>query len=175
MFLATNGGPHPADKLAAQVAQQIGGLIVIADNSASEDAKRARREKPRLLLDIADAIEEHHNDIMLFERGMLDKVGTERLSDEIEPDASTLAGAIEAVVVCAKDTLFEAAFRTDQFRAAVGSIIGSWFATAIDIERDWVAKGHTVDADGLAAVNPDHLHDCPHVLAWHARRAGKAA
>lgn len=175
MFLATNGGPHPADKLAAQAAEQIGGLIAIADDSASDDAKRARREKPRLILDIADAIESHHNDIMLFEREILEKVGTERLSDEIVPDAPILEDAVDSVLACAEGTVFASAFGTDQVRAAVGTIINSWFATAIDIERDWFAKGHTIDQVGIATVNPDHPHRCPHVLAWHARRHGKAA
>lgn len=175
MFLATNGGPHPADKLAKQVADQIGALIEIADNSASEAAKQARREKPRLILDIADAVEAHHADIMTAERALLAEVGTERLSDAIEPDATFLRDAVAAAVAAAKGTVFEAPFKTEQMRAAIRFIIGSWFATAIDIERDWYAKGHTVTPDGVAQLNPDHLHDCPHVLGWHARRTGKAA
>ena len=178
MFIATDGGPHSADKLAGWAAKQIGDLIQIDDNSTSAQAVAARKQKPRLILDIADAIEEHHAEVQAAERELLATKGTARLSNSLDPrmdHLDALNNATAAVVACAKGTIFEPGFKGDQIKTAIKGIIGSWFATAIDIERDWVAKGHTVGEDGRAEPNPDHKHRDAHVLAWHARRSGKAA
>ena len=174
-YLATSGGPHPADKLAAQVAQQIGGLIAIDENSGSDDAAAARKQKPRLILDIADAVEKHYADIMAAERAELAK-GPARLSAPLNSyTPQALSAAVAAVAAAAKGTVFEPHFATQPVLSAVSSIIEAWFATAVDIERDWVAKGHRVGRDGKAAPNPNHNPSNQHVAAWHARRAGKAA
>jgi hypothetical protein len=170
MFIATSGGAHPPEKLAKAASEQIGALIEIDETSQSEDARLARRQKPRLILDIANAIEDHHAQIMTAERELLAEKGTPHLSNPIQPDAFTLDDAVTAVQACAKGTMFEDAVQTAQAADAIRQIIGSWFATAIDIERDWVAKGHTIGPDHRAQVNPDHNHRDPHVRAWLAAR-----
>jgi hypothetical protein len=171
----TDGGAHPPEKLAYWAAQKIGDLIAIDATSQSDDARRARRELPRLLLDIQDEIEAHHHDVQIEERKLLREVGTARLSQPLDPSkhaphAETLEDAVATVVNCAKGTVFEPHFQTEQVREAVRGVIGSWFSTAIDIERDWVAKGHTIGPDHRASENPDHDHRDPHVRAWLARR-----
>lgn len=169
-FIATDGGPHPADKIAAQAARQIGDLIVIDEHSTSESAMAARKQKPRLILDIADAIEQHHADIMADERAALAK-STARLSAAMTPDTAMLDAAVAAVVAAGKSTVFAAGLATPEAKAAIRGVIGNWFVTAIDIERDWVARGHTVGPDGKAQVNPRHKASDPHVAAWNTRRA----
>lgn len=178
--IATDGGVHPPDKLATACAEQIASLIQIDETSRSDEATLGRRQKKRLVLDIADAIEEHHDAVMKYERECLAEHGTARLSHSLDPSThepvkNQIDLAAEAVVACAQDTLFEPHFNIDHVRKTVAQIIGTWFATAMDIERDWVAKGHTIADDGKAEVNHDHDHKCPHVKAWHARRLGKAA
>lgn len=179
-FIATDGGVHPPDKLATACAEQITSLVQIDETSRSDEATLGRRQKKRLVLDIADAIEEHHEAVMKYERECLAEHGTARLSQSGDPSThepvkNQIELAAEAVVACAKDTLFEPHFNVDHVRKVVAQIIGSWFATAMDIERDWVAKGHTIAADGKASPNPEHDPKCPHVRLWHTRRAGKAA
>lgn len=176
---ATDGGAHPPEKYAYWAAQAIGGLIKIDPSSQSEEAKRARWEHPRFVLAVQDAVETHHAGVVMYERAKLAE-DTAHLSSSLDPrqhesHADALDEAVDAVTACAEGTLFEPHFKTDTTRDAVKAIIGSWFATAMDVERDWVAKGHMIGNDHRAAPNPDHDHRDPHAVAWLARRAGKAA
>jgi hypothetical protein len=177
-FIATDGGAHPPDKLAKIAAEQIGALIELNEGSGTPEAIAARRQKPRLILDVADAIEQHYGEIIGHERAALGQQGTGRLAASGDPRAhaehlAALNAALAAVLGATKGTVFEAHFQIEAVQAVVLGILGTWAATAIDIERDWVARGHTIGADHRASVNPDHNHNDPNVVAWKARRAGE--
>ncbi len=58
--MITNGGDHPADKWAKITAEMIGDLIQVDENSTSSAAISARKALPHFVLDLADALEDHH-------------------------------------------------------------------------------------------------------------------
>lgn len=175
-ILVTNGGPHPADKWAAASAAAICNLIVIDDNSASEAAVAARLAKPKLESAIVDALMGHHHEVQKHERAQLDKHGHERLSHSLDPRdhvPKTLNAAMKAVGACFDASPFKAHFAQAHVQEAIAGMLGSHFASAMQIERSWHADGHVV-IDGRPVKNHRHDPDNHHVKAFRARH-GHAA
>lgn len=139
--MTTNGGAHPADKWSAETAGEIMSYVKVDDSIDTPEASVVRRAKPRLELDIADAIEEFHKANILAERAALALHDTERLSHPFELDDEHVSGAIDAVVAVAKKygAPFADAFDSENGRHIVGLAVRGHFTTAHDIERGWHA------------------------------------
>lgn len=140
-IMITNGGPHPADKWAAQSAAQIAALIQVDEASDSDEARAARRAKPRFELDLADALEDHHDSVQSGERNALDEHGHSRHEHSLDPaehHEATLEDAMADVAkVAARYPQFADHFARPEVEAVVKSIIASHFATAMHVERSW--------------------------------------
>lgn len=135
--LITNGGPHPSDKWAAVTADHICRLIEIDESSVTPEAIAARKAKPRFELALADALDGHHATVQDHEKGALVEHGVDRYGHPLDPQAQHMDEALAAVLAVAKGTPFEDGVASDEFQAAVLAILGSHFATSIDIERKW--------------------------------------
>lgn len=139
-ILITNGGPHPADKWAAESAAHIADLIQINEASESPEAVAARKAKPRFELDLADALEGHHKTIQTQERAALDEHGAQRYGHSVDPAEhvpETVDEAIACVAEVAAGTPFAEHFTKPDTVAVVRSILMQHFATAMQIERSW--------------------------------------
>jgi hypothetical protein len=140
-FLVTDGGPHPSDKWAGITAKAIADLIQVDPNSDSPQAKAARLAKPRFELDLADQLEAHHFMVQQAERAALG-TGPDRLRtpcDPLEHHGNEIAEAVVRIVEIAATTPFAEHFKTEHVQNVVCGIIGSHFASAMDVERSWFA------------------------------------
>lgn len=139
--MTTNGGPHPADKWASETAGEIISYVKVDDNADTPEAALVRRAKPRLELDIAEALEDSHRVNILAERAALAIHDTERLSQPFEVDEDHLDSGTEAVVSVAKKygAPFADAFDSDNGRSIVRQALKVHFTTAHDVERGWHA------------------------------------
>jgi hypothetical protein len=134
-IMITNGGPHPMDKWAAETASNIAGLIQIDDASDSDAARVARRAKPRFELDLADVLELHHTRIQQAERAALKDVGSLRYDMPFAIGDDLMSAAVDDVAKAAVGTPFEEHFKEPQVQSVVRGIIGTHFASIMDIER----------------------------------------
>lgn len=164
--LITDGGPHPADKWAVATARQITGLIVI-EASAPAGASIAKQELEVAVMKILHAA---HNAVQSEERAHIAELGDERLSHPLDPGAA-VDGATKAILAAAKGTMFGAHFEKPDVAAVVNAIVGKDFATSMDIERDWHAKGHKINSDGKASPRSGFDPNNEHVKRWNANRA----
>lgn len=147
--MATDGGVHPPDKWAANTAESIGDLIEVKENSDSPNAVAARKAKPRLILNIADVMEDFHANLAKRERAKLAAGGDEALLTPLDPNdgiIDTLDEAVAAIVKAASSTPFEAHFALPEVQAVVRGIVERDFVLAMDIERSWYADARAGSA-----------------------------
>lgn len=141
-IITTNGGAHPPDKWSNMTAQSIGDLIQIDDNSASPEAVAARKAKPRLVMDIAEALESHYADAQDEERSALKAKGDARLTEAVDPAAKTVDAMVKAIVAAAKKTPFAAHFAKTETQSVLRSIVTRDLVFAADIERSYHADAN---------------------------------
>jgi hypothetical protein len=139
--MTTNGGPHPVDKWAAESAGEIMSFVKVDDDANTPEAAAVRKAKPRLELDIADALEEYHQANIDAEKEALEEHGDERLSHPFEISKDHLQEAVEAVAAAAAvhGEPFKSAFTSDNGRQIIRKALEVHYATAHDIERSWYA------------------------------------
>lgn len=125
--LITNGGAHPPEKWAAETAEQICPFDPSGDNTIA--AKR-------LQLAITELLVGHHGAVQESENGHLASKGDARLDEAHDPMPAAEA-ALEAVIAAYKGTPFESKTEDPEWRASVGGILASHFATSVDISRQW--------------------------------------
>lgn len=156
-ILVTDGGPHPADKWAAETAAEIMSLVKVEDNSASPEAVAVRKAKPRLELDIADALEKHHQAHIDREKQCLETEGDCRLNHDYDQCPENFKAAVEAVVTAARayGEPFLSAFSSENGQALVANAIRVHFASAAHVERSWHADSKL--QPGVQA-SPDVAH-----------------
>lgn len=139
--MVTDGGPHPADKWSAETAAEIMSYVKVADSADTPEAKLVRRNKPRLELDIADVLEDYHDNNIEAERAAIAEHGDERLLHDCAPVADGVSEAVNEVVAVALGygEPFGSAFDSENGRSIIGQAIKVHMATAMHIERGWHA------------------------------------
>lgn len=139
--MVTDGGPHPADRWAAETAAEIMSYVKVAESVDTPEARKVRRSRPRLELDIADVLEDHHDANIEHERGQIADHGDERLHHDCTPHADHVSEAVQGVINMAKrhGEPFTSAFDSENGRAIVEKAIKVHMATAMHIERGWHA------------------------------------
>ncbi len=160
-ILTTDGGPHPADKWAAETANQIVAMVQIDEASGSPAAVAARKAKPRLQLAIAEVMEDLHDNVMKYERAMLAEDGDDHLLTPLDPKGGqldTVEEAVTEILALTEGTPFAAHFAANA--AAVQSTVAHHFALIMDIERSWHA---------------DRNPDSQKVIAYREARAIRGA
>jgi hypothetical protein len=183
--MTTNGGPHPADKWALTTTGQI--MQAVFSKPAAETAG-ARKFEIALL----DILAPHHEHVQKHERGKIEEHGITRLSHPIDPRehcaavvADIAAAALKAgsVVVPDPDRPGEtitvdlgAHFAKPEVQAALAGLIGSHFASAMDIERSWHADRNAHHDEAKAYHKARNEHGAALVHAHiHKYRPGHAA
>lgn len=127
--LATNHGPHPADKWAFATAQHVFPI----DPSVVGDRLLAAQ---RTQLAIADALVQHHTNVQDAERQHLTEKGDARLAEPL--DATDHANAaFEALKVAVSGSPWAEHFAKPEVQAAALDTIHQHFRTSQDIERSW--------------------------------------
>lgn len=164
-ILVTNGGPHPADKWAAQTAAQI---IQIGADASGEQAIAARKFE----LVILDILEDHHGKVQTHERGKITEHGTARFAHPLD-SAEHVDAPFQAIVAASKGTLFESHFAKPEVQAHIRNVLASHFATSMDIERSWFADdGSAADAHRAKHLpNAKRDPNCPHLAKYRQDRA----
>lgn len=139
--MTTDGGPHPADKWAAETAGEIMSYVKVDDSSDTPEAAAVRRAKPRLELDIAEVLEQYHDENIEAERDALADEGNERLLKPYAVDEEVVRKAALSVVKVAEKygEPFASSFASQPAIAIIASAIRVHFRTAHDVERGWHA------------------------------------
>lgn len=162
-IMITNGGVHPSDKWAETTAEQIVDLIQVDPDSDSPAAKAARLAKPRLKLDLQEALEPHHDTVQQHERGKIKEHGLERLSHPLTPEAKHIEDALAAILAKTKDTVFAAHFALPETQTVLRHMIGGHFITSADIERSWHADRNSGHEHAQAYRKARNEHGAGHV------------
>lgn len=136
--LTTDGGPHPADKWASETAAEILTLVKVDDTSTSEEATAARKAKPRLEIDIAEAVEAHHEDNIARERKKL-ATYEDRLNYHYDLSEAGVSATVDSIVAVAEKygEPFASAFASVNGRALIENTVRVHFASAAHVERSW--------------------------------------
>lgn len=145
--LATDGGPHSAEKWAGATASQI---IQIGADASGKQAAEARR----LELQVLDILEKAHADLQAYERKRLTRDGTERLGFDIVPEKH-MDDPVALILAAAAASPFAEHFAREEVQAYVRSVVGSHFATSIHIERSWKADANP-DCDRAREFRAKH-------------------
>lgn len=141
--MATDGGPHPADKWADVTTDTLLALIQIADNSESPAAVAARQAKRDLRPVLFALLHDHLDGVQRTERSKNSKVkdtdhALERRDGEHDPDdyesTEEVCGAVCAALAA---TPFAAHFAQPEVDAVVHRIIKQHTVNAMNIERRW--------------------------------------
>lgn len=140
-IMITNGGTHPADKQAAMTAQRIMDLIQIDENSNSPEAIAARKAKPRLQLDIADALEALHEYSRNYEANKIAEKGDARLAKPIDVTGMP-EKAWDVVSKIFEASPFAEHFKLPHVQEVVKYIVEGRMESAANDERSWHADAN---------------------------------
>lgn len=181
--LTTNGGPHPADKWARSTAFMISNhLIVVDEKAVSKDAVAVREARDQLNNRLYALLKPHHDTVQRGERAKIKQLGAARLShplrqsDQVRDKAVAEhvdVAAIMKEIVAAADVhpKIKAHFAKTETQDVIRQQVLRDFASAMDIERDWFARGRVVNDDGVAKENLDFDPRDPNVKAHKSARA----
>ena len=134
--LATDGGPHPADKWAEATASHI---VDIASHVAGE--RRAAAVK--LEAAIIDILGGHHTTIQDGERAKIVEHGHDRLGHDLDPEHHlSVDDAVTEIVAAAKGTPWEADFAKPEMAEHLKALLAQHFRTSMHIERSWHSDRH---------------------------------
>jgi hypothetical protein len=132
VHIANNGALPPAT-WARITTNRIAGLIEIGENP------QAMIQKAVFEATILGITLNHHTAVQSSERQKLQDIGFDRLIEPFEPFDEIEAALVE-VVAATVGTLFEAHFANPEVQDVVRVMLGSDFATQMDIERGWYAS-----------------------------------
>jgi hypothetical protein len=131
-ILATNDGPHPAEKWAHITTTEILSLIEI-EHGAKPSAKIDKMELEVKLLRVLSA---GHQRMMNFEREAISHDGDVRLAAALhEPEI--VNDVVSEIVKAAGSTMFSEHFRSNSVTAFLHEVVANHFASSIHIERLW--------------------------------------
>jgi hypothetical protein len=178
--LTTNGGPHPPEKWARVTAWQITNhLVQVDERAASPGAIAVREARDDMERSLYPVLKQYMTTVQSGERAKCQAEGLARLNPAyLEEDRNAavaehidVEAVVSAVADAAKANLVLADhFNKDDVKAQVREIFRKDAGTIIDIERDHLANGQLVGADGLASRNPKHDPDDPAVVLWNKVR-----
>jgi len=172
-IMVTNGGPHPADKWAVTTAGQI---IQSVFSSGAADTVGARKFEMALL----DLLQPHHENVQTSERGKIERGGMKRLAEPIDPrehcdavvaEVAAAAKKVGKIKIPDPDTGGEKEvdlgehFAKKEVQAVLAGMIGSHFATAMDIERSYHADKNASNPEAKAYREARANHGAANVHA----------
>lgn len=149
-IMTTNYGSHPPDKWAEQTAFWICDMIVVPDDGPSDSeavrANRAkfRKAKPRLELDLADALEDHHAKVQDHEWDRVNE-DPKQLHTELEPHDLHVQETLDKIAAVTSKSVFAKEFQREDIKEYVKAVVLQHFRTVMDIERSWYATENPHD------------------------------
>jgi len=140
-ILVTDGGPHPADKWALHLAEQVVPL---------SDVKIGNRPAQALKLQVAvlEAVERHVAAAMAEEQAAL-KADPAHFDTPHAVDVYA-APVVSAVVACAQGTPWEAHFADPTVVGVITDLVRGHLNSVINIERSWHADRNPAIPEGQA-------------------------
>lgn len=148
--MATDGGPHSAEKWAVVTAGQ---LVQIATDDPQKMIEARKLENK-----IIEILEGHHDAVQKHERGKIAEHGVERLKHPINAHEHDLDTKVAEIVAAAKGSQWEAVFALPEKQAYIKQVLGSHFATSMDVERSWHADRIVADPSHAGHAVAKHYH-----------------
>jgi hypothetical protein len=184
--MITNGGPHSADKWAATTASQLMDSVFSAEAQQTIGAKTFELELLKIL-------SPHHDKVHKHERDKIEEHGMDRLAHPIDP-REHCAEVVSAIAEAAKQigkmdvpdgnggtktVDLGAHFAQPEVQEKLAGLIGSHFATSMDIERSWHADRNANDpvAQAYRKARLDHgaAHAHAHIHPGKTEKPAKPA
>lgn len=135
-ILITDGGPHPADKVAEATAGLIADLIQLELN-ATEGTSLAKK---KFEVAVMEAMLKAHKDAQLHERISLHDKQDKQLDHDCDP-MEFAKPAFDAVIAATKGTVFEPHFQLEHVQSVVMQTILNDIGTSMHTERSWHVDG----------------------------------
>ncbi len=129
--LVTDGGPHPPEKWAEVTASQI------VDDIATHAPQTGVGESQEFRDKLVAILTPHHGRVQESERGALVHVPG-RMQHDLDPTPH-LSDPLAEIVAAAQGHTFGAYFTRPETQEYLRRVIGTHFATAMQIERSWHA------------------------------------
>lgn len=136
-FLITNGGPHPADKWAQIMVNDIMGLIQIDDFSDTDAARAARKAKRDLSPKLFDLFEEAGRRVQSNERSACKNKSRLSANLDSEPHTPKIVTDFDALMAT---TPFSDHFAQTSVRDHIRNVFRQRFASMMHVERCWAAS-----------------------------------
>lgn len=130
-IMITNGGPHPAFKLAQMTVDQL----VQINDGASEEARLAGESLRGMM---ALVLEKHHGMFQLDQRKKL-KEDPALLSGKVTQVSNAVEEALKELLTVVADTPFADHFAKADIQEYVRGVVTRLFNINADIERSWFA------------------------------------
>lgn len=130
-ILITNGGPHPASKLAEATVDQ---LIVFGPNPSEEEV-RAGME---LRAQFQSILEGHHASMQIKERAELKRKRDYILTKAV-PAEDFVEQLKDELLAAAAETRFADHFSKPEVQEYIKNVVRQLFHISMDIERSWHA------------------------------------
>lgn len=143
--MITNGGPHPADKLADATTDTIMDLIQVADDADTPEAAAARAAKRTMRPILFDIFNAHHDGVQKHERGHLKmSVKKHEARDHAckRIDVTPHLSVMDEVYAALDATPFAEHFAKPEVREVLKQIVAQHTANAMHIERCYHADRH---------------------------------
>lgn len=136
LTLASNGGVHPPDRLAAIAVSQISDLIYIDEKSISDDAVAARKALPLFQIATANTIEPYIDSIYAAEKSNVVENPLIKRTDPFDIQ-SYVTSATSDIISAADGTPFATPIQTHLavFQPTVASILAQIFIDAANVQR----------------------------------------
>jgi len=138
-ILITNGGPHPAIKLAEMNADQL----IQIELSAAPDLRASGLELRAMFIAI---LEGFHEQLQLSERSALEE-DTSRLLIPTVADQTLIEDTLTQLCAAAQATQFGEHYRKESVREAIRKVLAQYFRISMDIERSWCADRNPNDTN----------------------------
>lgn len=147
-ILATDGGPHPADKWAVATAREL-----VPTESVSDGTRLIKALK--LQAAVAEALEPHHQGVHDAERTGLKANGSSHLLTDFDAGVHT-PDALEAILAASSGTPWEGHFADPEVQTAVVGVLSNHFNTSASIERQWHCDRNPTDPIAVAFKAQHH-------------------
>lgn len=138
--MKTDGGPHPPEKWALKIADDV---FPISDGVPPGKEIAAKEFQ----ITLAKALVSHVQAAMRHENSKIKETDGERLHHDYEDAGKHADEVIKSIVSMSKGTLFEAQMSTASWQEAAKSVIADRLSHVMQIERSWHADR-----------NSDHKH-----------------
>jgi hypothetical protein len=146
-FMVTNGGAHPADRWAELTAETILNLIVIVEDSVTDEAAAARAAKRDLRYVLFDILNQHHDDVQKGERGNVPTDPHAHVAAPLEPMPHVEPTMMEIRAAFAASP-FAAHFAKMEVQSVLVNIVAQHTADVMHIERRYHQDRHISASKG---------------------------